>query len=81
MKTLSCWATPTDPTCPFLAQLQNREEGSPGVRNRDISGLMDGGTYISEAYPGVTPQCVWQLAGRTRAAVFIGEGGGNFGTD
>ena len=71
MKTLLMLGYTNRPTCPFLAQLQNRRR-SPGVRNRDISGLMDEETYISEARSwSDTPVCM--TAGRQdKAAVFSG---------
>ena len=65
------------PTSTFLAQIQNRIR-SPGVRNRDNSGLMDGGAYISEARSwSDTPVCM--AAGRQdKVAVFFGGRGREF---
>ena len=57
-------------TCP-----PSRLEKEPGVSNRDIKGLMDGGAYMSEATSwSDTPPCVAN-GEQDMAAVFaLGEG-------
>ena len=62
-------------SCPCPASRVKKE---PRISNRDISGLMDGETYISEARSwSDTPVCM--AAGRQdKAAVFIGGRGREF---
>ena len=44
----------------MAAQPQDQRKSSGLVTN--IHGLIDGGSYTSEASPGAIPQCTWQAA-------------------
>ena len=56
-------------TRPVLAQLQDLKK-EPGVSDRDISGLVDGGSYMSEARSwSDIPPCAAD-GGQGMAAVF-----------
>ena len=61
----------------MAAQPQDQRKSSGLVTN--IHGLIDGGSYTSEASPGAIPQCTWQAASRTQlSSLSMGEGGSAF---
>ena len=69
-----CWAAPCSPPSPGLIQLQTTEK-EPGVRDRDVNGLTEGGAYLSDVKSwSNTPPCV--VHGRQdMVAVFAGVRG------
>ena len=46
-----------------------RPKKEPGGRDRDISGVREGGAYVSEEVPGATPHHVQWVVGRTRGSI------------
>ena len=62
-----CRAAPL--ACQPYACSALRLKKGPGVSDRDISGFMDGGSYMSQG-PGATPPCV-AVGGQDMVAIFV----------